>query len=98
MLVLIAFNWNYLIADWRMDSLFYIGHVTKIVATFPFLTYLFLRGFVLPLRRGVSLWSLFPFRFVAIALICFLADTVKIMVLTDPSKLSFKIGDADLNN
>jgi len=90
MLVLIAFNWNYLIADWRMDSLFYIGHVTKIVATLPFLAYLILRGFVLPLRRGVRLWSLFPFRFIAIALICILADTVKIMVFLDPSKLLFK--------
>ena len=35
LLILIAFNWNYLIADWRMDSPLYIGHVTKIVAILP---------------------------------------------------------------
>ena len=84
LLVLIAFNWNYLIADWRMDSPLYIGHVTKAVAILPGLVYVFVRGFLLPLQRGVGIWRLLPMRFVAIALVCFMADFVKVLVLTLP--------------
>jgi hypothetical protein len=84
LIVLIAFNWNYLIADWRMDSPFYIGHITKIIATLPLLIYLITRGFVLPLKRGVAFWELFPIRFLAISLVCFMADLVKVATITLP--------------
>ena len=84
--VLIAFNWNFLLADWRMDSPLYIGHVTKIVAILPILTYLIVRGFVLPLQRGVSIWRLLPVRFVAIMLVCLMADFVKILVFSKPKR------------
>ena len=86
LLVLIAFNWNYLIADWRMDSPLYIGHVTKIVATLPGLIYVIVRGLVLPLRRGVGIWRLLPARFMAITLICLVADAVKILVFSVPKR------------
>jgi hypothetical protein len=87
MLVLIAFNWNYLVADWRIDSPLYISHVTKIVAILPVLIYVFLRGLVLPLKRGVSIWSLLPVRFLAITLVCLLADLVKVMVFSFPNPI-----------
>ena len=86
LLVLIAFNWNYLIADWRMDSPFYIGHVTKIMATLPGLIYVIARGLVLPLRRGVSIWQLFPARFLAIVSVCFTADFVRVIVFSLPKR------------
>jgi hypothetical protein len=89
LLVLIAFNWNYLIADWRIDSSFYIGHVTKITATIPLLAYFFLRGFLLPLHRGVGFWQLLPIRFVIITLICLLADGVKVLVFIIPKRILF---------
>lgn len=82
--ILIAFNWNYLIADWRMDSPFYIGHITKFAAILPPLMYVFIRGFFVPARRGVPLSSLLPFRFIGISLICLLADGVKSFVFTVP--------------
>jgi hypothetical protein len=84
LLVLIAFNWNYLIADWQIDSPLYIGHVTKTAAILPLLAYAFGRGILLPMHRGVGIWQLLPIRFIAIILICLIADLVKIMVFTLP--------------
>ena len=86
LLTLIAFNWNYLIADWRMDSPFYIGHVTKIVVVLPVLAYVVTRGLLLPLKRGVAIRSLLPIRFFAICLICFMADIVKVLVFSVPKR------------
>ena len=89
LIVLIAFNWNYLIADWRMDSPLYIGHVTKIVALMPVLGYVGLRGIVLPLKRGVDIWLLLPVRFIAITAICFTADVVKVLVFSSLKRQYF---------
>jgi len=86
LLVLIAFNWNYLIADWRMDSPLYIGHVTKMVAILPGLIYVIVRGLMLPLQRGVGIWRLLPARFLVITLVCFMADVVKVLVFSLPKR------------
>jgi glycosyltransferase involved in cell wall biosynthesis len=86
LIVLIAFNWNYLIADWRMDSPFYIGHVTKTAVILPILIYVIVRGLVLPMRRGVGIWRLLPLRFLAITCVCFMADFVKILVFSLPGR------------
>jgi hypothetical protein len=84
MLILIAFNWNYLIADWRMDSPLYLGHVTKIMATLPIFIYVITRGVVMPLKRGVGVWRLLPARFLMITSVCLIADFVKILVFSSP--------------
>lgn len=84
LLILTAFNWNYLIADWRMDSPLYIGHVTKIVAILPCLGYSVVRGIVLPLQRGVGIRRLLPTRFLAITLLCFMADAIKVISFSVP--------------
>ena len=86
LLIVLAFNWNYLIADWRMDSPLYIGHVTKIVAVLPGLAYVFVRGLMLPFHRGVGIWRLLPIRFIAIAAVCFIADAVKVLVFSLPKR------------
>jgi hypothetical protein len=85
LLVLIAFNWNYLIADWRLESPFYLAHVTKIVVILPVLMYAVTRGIILPFRRGVALKHLLPIRFLAIILVCLLADLVKFFLFSIPS-------------
>jgi len=84
--ILIAFNWNYLIADWRMDSPFYIGHITKFAAILPPFIYVFVRGVFVPARRGVRFSSLLPFRFIGISFICLLADMIKSLVFTVPHR------------
>ena len=82
LIIFIAFNWNYLVANWQMESPFYIGHITKIATILPPLAYIMTRGIILPFRRGVKFWSLFPLRFIAIALICFMADAIKALVFS----------------
>ena len=84
--ILIAFNWNYLLADWRMDSPFYISHITKFAVILPLFLYVFVRGFFIPAQRGVHLSSLLPFRFISITLVCLLADAVKSFVFTMPHR------------
>jgi hypothetical protein len=86
LLVLIAFNWNYLVADWRMESPLYLGHVTKFVAILPGVTYVIVRGLILPYRRGVSICRLLPLRFLAITVICLLGDFVKVLVFSSPKR------------
>jgi hypothetical protein len=93
LIVLIAFNWNYLIADWRMDSPMYLGHVTKIMVSLPFFIYILIRGLVMPLKRGVRMRQLFPIRFIKIAMVCLMADAVKILVF---SRLKLK-RDTEVN-
>jgi hypothetical protein len=83
---LIAFNWNYLVADWRLESPFYIGHVTKIVAVLLALTYVVIRGMMLPLKRGITIKQLLPIRFLVVTFICFLADAVKILMFSIPKR------------
>lgn len=86
MAILIAFNWNYLIADWRMDSPLYLGHVTKIMTILPFFIYVITRGILIPLKRGVSICQLLPVRFFGILLICIIADGVKALAFSFPIK------------
>ena len=88
LIIFIGFNWNYLIANWHEDSPLYIAHITKMAAMFPILTYVIVRGIVLPLRRGVGLLDVFPIRFFLIAAVCFIADAVKAYVFTKPRWIS----------
>ena len=82
--IFIAFNWNYLIADWRVDSPFYIGHITKFATILPLLIYVIVRGVFIPVKRGVQLSSLLPFRFMGIVFACLIADAIKSFVFTLP--------------
>jgi len=82
MLILIAMNWNQIVAHWQMDSPWYIPNVTKLAASFPPLAYVMLRGFILPARRGVPLTRLLPFRFALIALVCGMLDLAKAVIFT----------------
>ena len=83
-ILLIALNWNYLIADWRMESPLFIGHITKIFLIMPVIGYIITRGLILPYRRGVKATELLPFRFVKISLICFFADMIKVAAFSIP--------------
>lgn len=82
LIIFVAFNWNYLFANWYEDSPFYIAHITKIAAILPPLAYVITRGVFLPFRRGVKLWSIFPLRFIVISLICLMADAIKALVFS----------------
>ena len=94
-ILLIAFNWNFIIADWHMESPLYIGHITKIIGVLPICFYIVVRGLLLPLQRGVKILKLIPVRFIAITFICMIGDTVKILVFSIPN---FKVNVSTLNN
>lgn len=82
LMIFIALNWNYLFANWHEDSPLYIAHVTKMAACIPIIGYVLVRGIVLPIRRGVAFKNIFPFRFILIASISLMADSVKAFVFT----------------
>ena len=86
LIIFIAFNWNYLIANWHEDSPLYIGHITKMTVLLPILAYVLTRGILLPLRRGVCFSRVLPIRFIAIATISFMADAVKAWVFSIPKR------------
>ena len=90
LIIFVGFNWNYLIANWHEDSPLYIAHITKIAASFPLFAYVFTRGIILPLRRGVGFSELFPIRFLQLSGICFMADAVKAYVFTLPKRKHYK--------
>jgi len=84
LLILLAFNWNRFFASWDIGSPFYISNVTKLSALLPFVAYFAYRGLYLPLRRGVLLSNLLPFRFVRIGIVCLVLDLVKSYALLVP--------------
>ena len=75
-----AFNWNAIAAGWQTDSPLYIDHVTKIASLAPLWIYIGIRGAWLPHLRGVPWQRLLPLRFLRIASVCLLLDTVKGLV------------------
>jgi len=84
MVSLIAFNWNAIVAGWQVESPFYIDHVTKIVSLTPIALYIVFRGCYLPLKRGVPFTDIFPFRFLLLAAVGALLDTVKVATIFFP--------------
>lgn len=81
---LIAFNWNAIVAGWQVDSPFYIDHVTKIVSLTPIALYVIFRGCYLPYKRGVPWSDILPFRFLLLAAVGALLDTVKVATIFFP--------------
>jgi hypothetical protein len=83
-LVLIAFNWNKIIAGWETQSSFYIPNVTKIAAAMPVALYLVARGLIIPYCRSVPLSALLPLRWISIAFVCLTGDTAKAIAMLRP--------------
>ena len=77
--ITIAYNWNRVFDPTGIENNFFIPNVTKISILIIFLSYLFLRGVALPMRKGVSLKFIFPLNFVLISSMSFLLDLTKII-------------------
>ena len=86
---LIAFNWNAIVAGWQVESPFYIDHVTKIVSLTPIALYVVFRGCYLPYKRGVPWSDILPFRFLLLAAVGALLDTVKVATIFFPRERQF---------
>jgi len=83
-IVIVAFNWNALVADWRESSVLYVANITKIIFAFTILLYLCTRGLIMPLRRGSDLNRLLPVRWIAIAFVCAVLDVSKLFAFVLP--------------
>jgi len=75
--IIIAFNWNRVFDPTGIENDFFIPNITKISVLVIFLAYLFLRGVVLPMRKGSSLKFIFPLNFILISIMSFLLDLTK---------------------
>ncbi len=75
--VVIAFNWNWILASWDEQSIFYIPNITKISILIILIIYIFMRGIFLPRKKGVNLSFVFPINFIFIFLLSVLLDLTK---------------------
>ena len=69
-------TWNWLIAGWNQNSIFYAPNITKIFLIFIFLLYFVLRAFIIPIRKKIF-GFLFPLNFLLIFLLSFVLDIIK---------------------
>lgn len=97
--VLIAYNWNNLIAAWDMNSAFYIPNITKITAGILFLSYYFIRAFWMPVKKGTSYKFLLPFNHFLVFILSVLLDLVKLLAFFSSTIIHNlkKINNKDLN-
>ena len=78
-LIFLAYNWNWLVTEWQISSLFYIPHITKIVIIIPLLIYFFYRGIFLPRNKGLKLFpGILPLRFLMLFFVGAVLDMVKL--------------------
>ena len=75
--VVIAFNWNWILASWDEESIFFIPYITKISILIILIIYIFMRGIFLPKKKGVNLSFIFPINFIFIFLLSVLLDLTK---------------------
>lgn len=87
-IIFTAFNWNYKISEYIFGVSFLVPHITKLVVIFAPIFYVIMRGIYLPLKRGVPIGQVLPFRFVSIAAIAFLLDMVKLIALFSPARIT----------
>ena len=77
--IFIAYNWNWLVAGWQVNSLLYIPHITKIVTITPFVIYFFYRGIFLPRNKGLKFFlGILPLRFLMLFFVGAVLDMVKL--------------------
>lgn len=77
--VIIAFNWNWILASWDEQSVFYIPNITKISILVILVIYVYLRGIFLPRKKGENLSFIFPINFIFIAIFSAILDFTKIL-------------------
>ena len=78
-LLLVAFNWNWIIAGWNQESNLYIPHFTKIIFILIVSFYIYVRGILMPMKKGASWSDLLPLKWLYVAVIGALLDVTKIL-------------------
>ena len=75
--IIIAYNWNRIFDPTGIENEFFIPNITKISVLIIFLAYLFIRGVVLPIKKGTPLKFIFPLNLILISFMSFFLDLTK---------------------
>ncbi len=78
-LLIMAFNWNWVVAGWNTESEFYIPHFTKIIFFLILISYACIRGVLIPIKKGASLTELLPLKWILVLGISALLDITKLL-------------------
>jgi glycosyltransferase involved in cell wall biosynthesis len=77
--VVVAFNWNAVLASWDTDNSLYVPNITKISILSLIITYICIRGIFIPSKKGVNLKFILPINFILISFFSGLLDFTKIL-------------------
>jgi len=80
--VLMAFNWNRVLAAWDRNSIFFIPNITTISVILILTIYIIVRGIILPKKKGVKFRFIFPINFIFVFLLSALLDLTKALAFT----------------
>ena len=72
-----VYFWNFYVADWEVDSLYFIPHITKIYVVSILIASFLYRGIFLPRRVGITNNILFPKNWMIIGFIGLSLDLIK---------------------
>lgn len=75
--IIIAYNWNRVVASYQPDSIFFIPYVTRISFFLIVVSYAFLRGILMPVKKGIDFNFIFPLNFIVISFVSGLIDVTK---------------------
>jgi len=79
LIIIAAFNWNWIMSSWDPNSILYIPNVTKISIASILFIYFCYRGVFLPLKKGVTFNFLFPINFLIIFCLSWVLDVDKVL-------------------
>lgn len=80
--ILLAYNWNRVLASWDTESIFFIPNITKISIALIIILYTFLRGVLLPKKKGAKLNFILPFNFILFAIFSAILDLTKALAFS----------------
>ena len=74
---LFFYNWNYLFAHWKENSIYYIPNITKLFLAAMVVLYCISQGIIKPLNKNVKLRFLLPFNWIEIIAVRICLDVAK---------------------
>ena len=77
--IVLAYNWNAVLASWDTNSALYVPNITKICGAILLTTYTLLRGIMLPFKKGISMQFILPINFIFISLFSGVLDITKVI-------------------
>lgn len=77
--IVVAYNWNAVLASWDTESARYIPNITKICILTLLTSYTLIRGIILPYKKGIGMQFILPINFIFISLFSGVLDLTKVI-------------------